>query len=498
MPTDGRTRSIRLARASLLAGLASASVCLCVLTGRARGDPLIAAAGDIACDTSSAFFNGGIGTEGHCRQKYTSDLLVQSDPAAVLTLGDNQYHVGSLSDFNASFDPTWGRVKPIIHPTVGNHEYATAGARGYFDYFNGSGNQSGPAGDRDKGYYSFDIAGWHLIALNSECDRIARGAAANGCAAESPQESSLRSDLAAHPSACTLAYWHSPRFNSGFRGNQPKTDAFWRALREAGADVVLNGDAHHYERFAPQDPSGNLDLAGIREFVVGTGGAFFTNWSSVKPNSEVRQNDTFGVLALTLHPTSYEWRFLPEAGKTFTDSGGGVCHGRTPGFGKPSTPAKGLVRSRCTIRGTAGHDRLVGTPKKDVICGLGGNDRIRALAGNDVVRGGAGRDSLYGGRGHDRLYGSSGKDLVHGHGGRDRVVGGRGRDRLYGDRGNDSISSRDKSRSDLVVGGRGRDRATIDKGDRVRSVERVFSRRRALAPSHMTWARLGSNQGLPD
>ena len=239
---------------------------------------------------------------------------------------------------------------------------------------------------------------------------------------------------------------------------------------------MLNGDAHHYERFAPQDPDGSSDVAGIREFVVGTGGAFFTPWSSVKANSEVRQNNTFGVLAITLHPTSYEWRFLPEAGKTFTDSGAGICHGRTPGYGGPRTPAKGLARSRCTIRGTARPDRLVGTSKKDVICGLDGNDRIRGLAGNDVVRGGAGNDRLYGGRGHDRLYGSSGKDLVHGHSGRDRVVGGRGRDRLYGDRGNDSISSRDKQRSDLVVGGRGHDRATIDKGDRVRSVERVFSR----------------------
>ena len=223
MPTDGRTRSIRLASVSLLACLASASGCVCILAAPARADPLVAAAGDIACDTASEFFNGGAGTEGHCRQRNTSDLLVQAAPTAVLTLGDNQYHVGSLSDFNASFDPSWGRLKPIIHPAVGNHEYGTAGARGYFDYFNGVGNQSGPAGERDKGYYSFDIGSWHLIALNSECGRIARGGAANGCAAGSPQESSLRSDLAAHPSSCTLAYWHSPRFNSGFRGNHPET-----------------------------------------------------------------------------------------------------------------------------------------------------------------------------------------------------------------------------------------------------------------------------------
>jgi hemolysin type calcium-binding protein len=456
MPTDGRTRSIRLASASLLACLTSASGCMCSLPVQARADPVVAAAGDIACDTASEFFNGGAGTEGHCRQRNTSDLLIQAAPTAVLTLGDNQYHVGSLSDFNASFDPSWGRLKPIIHPAVGNHEYGTAGARGYFDYFNGVGNPSGPAGERDKGYYSFDIGSWHLIALNSECGRLASGGAPSGCAAGSPQETALRSDLAAHPSSCTLAYWHSPRFNSGFRGNHPETGPFWEALREAGADIVLNGDAHHYERFAPQDPSGNPDPAGIRGFVVGTGGAFFTNWSSVKPNSEVRQNTTFGVLALTLHPTSYEWRFLPEAGKTFTDSGGGDCHGRPSGG--PRAPAKGLVRTRCTVRGTAGKDRLVGTSRKDIICGLGGDDRIRALGGNDVVRGGPGRDRIHGGRG------------------RDRILGGRGRDRLYGGRGNDSISSRDKRRRDLVVGGSGRDRARIDRGDRVRSVERVLSR----------------------
>ena len=462
--------------AYLLAGLAAASVCLSIPAARGRADPLIVAAGDIACDTSSEFFNGGLGTADRCRQRYTSDLLVQAAPTAVLTLGDNQYHVGSLPDFNASFDPTWGRLKPIIHPAVGNHEYGTAGARGYFDYFNGPGNQSGPAGDRDKGYYSFDIGSWHLIALNSECQRVAKGASANGCAAGSPQEGELRFDLATHRSSCTLAYWHSPRFNSGFRGNQREAQAFWEALHEAGADVVLNGDAHDYERFAPQDPSGNLDLTGIREFVVGTGGAFFTNWSNVKPNSEVRQNHTFGVLALTLHPTSYEWRFLPEAGKTFTDSGSGLCHGRAPGFGAPRPPATGFVRTRCTIRGTAGNDRLAGTPNKDFICGLGGDDTIRALDGDDVVRGGAGRDRLYGGRGNDRLYGNSGNDLVHGHKGRDRIVGGRGRDRLHGDRGNDSLYSRDKRGPDLVVGGRGGDRAEVDRRDRVRSVERVFLR----------------------
>jgi hypothetical protein len=242
---------------------------------------------------------------------------------------------------------------------------------------------------------------------------------------------------------------------------------------------VLNGDAHDYERFAPQDPQGALDpVRGIRQFVVGTGGVFFTGWSKVKPNSEMRQNETFGVLALTLHPTSYEWRFLPEAGATFTDSGAGACHGRTPGFApsKPPPPVRSVKKATCTIRGTDEDDRLAGTAKKDIICGLGGNDRIRGLGGNDVIRGGAGKDRLFGGRGRDRLYGNAGNDVLRGQSGRDRVVGGKGKDRIYGDRGNDSLSARDSRGHDRVFGGRGRDRARIDRGDRTRSVERITRR----------------------
>jgi hypothetical protein len=462
----------------LAIGLLSGVCCLSMAASPATADPVIAAAGDIACDTTSDYFNDGVGSEGHCRQKWTSDLLAGAGLSGVLTLGDNQYHVGSLADFNASFDPSWGRVKPLIHPQLGNHDYSTDGARGYFDYFNGIGRQSGPAGDRDKGYYSFDVGTWHLVALNSICEEINRGAAANGCAAGSPQERWLRSDLAAHRNSCTLAYWHDPRFNSGFRGNSSAGDAFWSALYEAGADVVLNADAHDYERFAPQDPSGGSDpLRGIREFVVGTGGAFFTATSTLKPNSEVRENRTFGVLALTLHPGSYDWRFLPEAGKTFTDAGTGGCHGRTPGFtgapAEPSGPAP-TAPQLCTVRGTDRGDRLTCTRGRDVICGLGGRDVIRGLGGNDVIRGGSGSDHISGGRGADRIYGGAGNDLLRGQKGRDRLVGGSGRDRLYGDRGADSISSRDGRGRERVFGGRGRDRAKVDGGDRVRSVERVL------------------------
>jgi Ca2+-binding RTX toxin-like protein len=461
--------------------LAVLAVCAHVaLAGPAAqaADPVIGAAGDIACDTRSEFFNGGLGTAGHCRQKQTSDLLVQGGLSAVLPLGDTQYHVGALSDYEASFDPTWGRVKPITRPVVGNHEYGTANARGYFDYFNGIDKDSGPAGERGKGYYSFDLGSWHLVALNSNCDQLDRGTAPNGCAYGSPQEHWLRTDLAAHRASCTLAYFHEPLFNSGFRGNRPDGQAFWQALYEAGADVVLGGDAHDYERFALQDPAGRSDPArGLRQFVVGTGGVFFTGWSTVKPNSEVRQNDTFGVLMLALRAGSYDWQFVPEAGETFKDSGTTPCHGRSAGFtAPPPLRASAPNRGPCTIRGTDEDDRLDGTRKRDVICGLEGDDVIRGLGGNDVLRGGAGNDRIRGGRGRDRVYGGKGHDRLWGQSGSDRIVGGLGRDRLYGNNGNDSLSTRDRKQLDRLNGGRGRDRAKVDRADRVRFVERVFRR----------------------
>ncbi len=469
----------RSAKARVLACALVAWACATAAAGPANAaDPVIAAAGDIACDTTSDFYNGGLGVEGHCRQRATSDLLVGGGFSAVLALGDTQYHVGALDDFNAVFDGTWGRVKPIIRPALGNHEYSTSNARGYFDYFNGEGRADGPAGPRGKGYYSFDVGAWHVIALNTACDQVDPGGAANGCAPGSPQERWLQSDLAAHRTSCTLAYWHSPRFNSGFRGNSLASQTFWDVLHRAGADVVLSGDAHDYERFAPQDPAGNLDpVRGIRAFVVGTGGVFFTGWSKLKANSEVRHNDTFGVLALTLRPTSYEWRFLPEAGKTFTDSGAGACHGRLAGFVPTKAPVlkRHPVRSRCTIRGTAEDDRLDGTPGRDFICGLGGNDRIRGLGGNDTISGGAGNDRLWGGKGNDRIRGGSGHDLLRGQSGRDRIFGGSGRDRLHGDAGNDLLFARGGGR-DRVFGGPGRDRAKVGKTDRVRSVERISRR----------------------
>jgi len=267
---------------------------------------------------------GGLGTTTACRQQSTSDLLINQGFAAVLALGDNQYECGGLNAFLQAYDPAWGRVKDITHPVPGNHEYqrsggtdcdAAGGASGYFGYFGAA------AGEAGKGYYSYDVGTWHLIALNSQC------AAVGGCASGSPEEQWLRADLATHSNACTLVYWHHPRFTSGQVGNSTAVADFWDDVYAADVDVVLNGHAHGYERFAPQDPSENYDPAhGIREFVVGTGGEDFQAFTTLAPLTENRDGSAFGVLTLTLHATSYDWQFVPVAGQAFADAGSTSCH----------------------------------------------------------------------------------------------------------------------------------------------------------------------------
>jgi len=274
----------------------------------------IAAAGDIACDPGSPRFGNGLGTGFDCRQRATSDLLVGGGYEAVLALGDIQYEVGAGAAFEASYDASWGRVKPVTRPVPGNHEYHTAGAAGYFEYF-GAG-----AGDPTKGYYSYELGNWHVVALNSNCEAI------GGCGAGSAQERWLRADLAAHPSRCTLAYWHHPRYSSGRHGSDSSYVAFWQALVDADADLVLVGHDHDYERFAPQDAGGRRDLErGIREFVVGTGGKNLRPFTRVSPNSEARDATSLGLLELTLGANAYEWRFRAAVG-SFTDSGSASCH----------------------------------------------------------------------------------------------------------------------------------------------------------------------------
>jgi hypothetical protein len=224
-----------------------------------------------------------------------------------LALGDNAYQDGTLAQYNEYYEPNWGRFKAKTSPTPGNHDYHTSGAAGYFAYF---GSQA-PAE-----YYSYDLGSWHLISLNGDIGRSAGSA----------QETWLKNDLAAHPATCTLAYWHEPRFSSGYHGSNSGFDAFWRDLYAAGVDVVINGHDHDYERFAPQDPSGAATPNGIREFVAGTGGASHYTFNTPIANSEVRDNTSYGVLKLTLHEGSYDWQFVPVAGASFTDSGSGACH----------------------------------------------------------------------------------------------------------------------------------------------------------------------------
>jgi Tol biopolymer transport system component len=286
-------------------------------------DPVVAAAGDIACDPQNPYFNAGLGIPGVCRQKLTSDLLLRMDLSNILALGDDQYEDGQLSKFQRSFDPSWGRLKPLIRSVPGNHEYddPAGNASGYFDYFNGPGTQSGPVGDRDKGYYSFDIGSWHVVALNSECRHI------GGCGASSPQISWLRTDLAAHPTACTLAFWHRPTFTSGGHSDQGDMRPAWDALYSAGADVILTGHDHLYERFAPQTPGGVLDPAhGIREFIAGIGGKSRFGFPEIQPNSQVRISGVLGVLELTLGRGSYEWSVRAAPTGRVADSGSEACH----------------------------------------------------------------------------------------------------------------------------------------------------------------------------
>jgi hypothetical protein len=298
---------------------------------------VVAAAGDIVCA-------GQPQPEGACVHGATADAIA-ADPAieAVLPLGDLQYECGELANFEAFYDPTWGRFRERSYPVPGNHEYRSGSecepeagprAEGYFDYWNGVGEQTGRAGDRDRGYYSFDLGTWHVIALNSNCDDV------GGCDETSPQGVWLAADLLAHSAECTLAYWHHPRFSSGEHGGTRDVEGFWRLLHAAGADVVLNGHDHDYERFAPQAPDGSPDPAGgIRQFVVGTGGKSLRNFTSEEPHVEAADASTFGVLRLTLGDGGYDWKFVPVAGGTYADSGSGDCVGGVPGA-DPAAPRR--------------------------------------------------------------------------------------------------------------------------------------------------------------
>ena len=238
--------------------------------------------------------------------------LLDKIPGTVFTAGDNAYHDGAASEFSSCYAPSWGRFLSRTRPAPGNHDYNSSKAKPYFAYY---GARAGEAG---VGYYSYNLGAWHIVSLNSEIP-MKPGA---------PEEQWLRADLAATKTRCTLAYWHSPRFSSGTEhGSDPSTQPLWQALYDNGADVVVAGHEHNYERFAPQTPTGQASPdSGIREFVAGTGGADHYDFGPPIANSEVRNGDTWGVLKLTLEPGAYKWQFIPVAGKTFSDSGSGRCH----------------------------------------------------------------------------------------------------------------------------------------------------------------------------
>jgi hypothetical protein len=269
---------------------------------------VVAAAGDAVCVPGSAV------TATTCHQQAVSDLVEHdSSVVAFLALGDLQYENGELASFQTAYEASYGRFKDITKPAPGNHEYNTPGASGYYTYF-GAG-----AGDPAKGYTSFDIgAAWHVVQLNSNCSFVS-------CNAGSTQDQWLRADLAASTRPCTIAYWHHPRFSSGSEHGDDTTVApFWNALQQYGAEVVLNGHEHVYERFAPQLPDRTANPDGIRQFTVGTGGKSMTGFAAARLNSEIRLTG-FGVLKLTLGANAYSWQLMSEGGGVL-DSGSGTCH----------------------------------------------------------------------------------------------------------------------------------------------------------------------------
>jgi acid phosphatase type 7 len=268
--------------------------------------PTLAAAGDIACAPRQ------VRTRLTCHHGGTARLLERLDPDVVAPLGDLQYERATPAAIRGSYARTWGRLRLRTRPAVGNHEYYGRRAPGYFAYF---GSRAGPAG---RGWYSYELGAWHVVVLNSNCSIV-------GCRTGSAQERWLRADLARSEARCTLAYFHHPRFSSGLHGSQVSVASLWRALDQAGAEVVLSGHDHSYERFGPQTPTGRASSRGVVQFVVGTGGVNFYPIVRPRPNSRVRRSGVFGVLELTLGQDRYAWRFVPENG-SFTDRGSAACH----------------------------------------------------------------------------------------------------------------------------------------------------------------------------
>jgi acid phosphatase type 7 len=321
---------VRVLLAALGAALVSAA------PAAAQEPPVLLAAGDIAACN-------GPGDE-------ATAAILDVTPGLVATLGDNAQANGTAEEYAQCYAPTWGRALERTKPAVGNHDIRTAGGAPYWAYFGAR------AGEPGKGWYSYDVGSWHVVVLNSNCDVV-------GCYPGSEQEAWLRADLAASTADCTLAYWHHTRFSSGRHAQLDWAEPFWKALYEAGADVVLSAHDHLYERHAPQTPSGDRSPShGIRQFVVGTGGHSHRRIAAVVPTSESLNNDTYGLLKLTLEAGRFSWRFLPEAGRSFTDTGGDVCHGAPTDVVSPAVqlraPNEGaILRGAVGLAATASDDR---------------------------------------------------------------------------------------------------------------------------------------------
>ena len=276
------------------------------------GDPVIAAAGDIACPSSSPGSTS-------CRQQDTANLINSLNPTAALMLGDAQYDTSTAANLAAYYNPTWGQFLAKTWATAGgSHDFYGSGD--WYSYF---GSRAGPA---PYANYSFDLGQWHIISMNSYCADAAHPTGGS-CAAGSPGYNWLQNDLTTHGNQCTLVFWHEPRWSSGTtHGSDTGLADYFQLLYNHGVELLLTGHEHMYERFAPQNGSGGLDQArGVRELVVGTGGRSVYGAGTPIANSEVLNNSTFGVLKLTLHANSYDWQFVPIAGQTFTDSGSGAC-----------------------------------------------------------------------------------------------------------------------------------------------------------------------------
>jgi hypothetical protein len=306
--TTGTNTSSSSNSSSTTSSSTTSSTTTTTTTTAPPGGVVIAAAGDLVCQPGLSV------TATSCRHLQVSNL-VANDPSVqhFLGLGDLQYDNGQLANFQSAYAPSFGRFKAKTKPAPGNHEYQTPGASGYYSYFGAA------AGDPAQGYYSFNIGtDWHVVMLNSNCGVVS-------CAPTSAQAAFLTYDLVATARPCVIVAWHHPRFSSGQEhGNSTSVGPFWDVLQQRGAEIVLSGHEHNYERFAPQLPSGAASASGIREFVVGTGGRSFYAFATPQPNSVVRLQ-AFGVLKLTLGNRAYSWRFVGENGSVL-DSGTGTCH----------------------------------------------------------------------------------------------------------------------------------------------------------------------------